>query len=149
MKVGQIAPLQAGVLLLQPPAAAQRAAQLELRLHRRDQLVVVPRLLDVVARAAAHRFDRARHAAPPGHDQDRQRRIDRLHPLEQLEPLLAGRRVARVVEVDERDVEVRSLERGDELGRRSGGGDVEALAAEQQLQRVEDVDLIVGDEDAA
>ena len=69
--------------------------------------------------------------------------------LEQLEPLLARRRVARVVEVDERHVEVRSLERGDELGRRGGGGDVEALAAQQQLQRVEDVDLIVGDQDAA
>ncbi len=145
----QVAPLQARVFFLQAPAAPQRAAQLELRLHRRDQLVVVPRLLDVVARAAPHRLHGARDAAPAGHHQHRQRRIDRLHPVEQLEPFLPGCRVTRVVEIDQRDVEVRPLELVDELGRRRSGGDLIPLAAQQELEGIEDVDLIVGDEHAA
>ena len=45
----------------------------------REQARVVPRLLDEVARAAAHRLDRDLDAAPRRHHDDRQRRIDRLN----------------------------------------------------------------------
>ena len=54
-----------------------------------QQPLVVPRLLDVVARAAAHRLDRAGDAAPRRHDEDRQRRIERPDALHQVEAFLA------------------------------------------------------------
>ena len=63
-------------------------------------------------------------------------------------PFLARGGVARVVQVDQRDVEVAGLDRGQHAGRRRGGLDVAALALEQQAQRLEDVGLIVRDEDA-
>ena len=84
---GRRAALQPRVRLLQPLVAPHRAAQLDLRPHRRQQPLVVPGLLDVVARAAPHRLDRAGDAAPRGHDQHRQRRVERSDPLDQVEAL--------------------------------------------------------------
>ena len=111
---------QQRVLGLEPLALAQRLAQLDLRADDRQQPRVVPRLLDEVARAAAHRLDRDFDAAPGRHDDDRQRRIDALDARQQVEPFLARRRVARVVQVDQRDVELARLDRGQHAGRRRG-----------------------------
>ena len=68
------------VLGLEPLALAERLAQLDLRADDREQPRVVPGLLDEVARAAAHRLDGDLDAAPRGHDDDRQRRIEALRP---------------------------------------------------------------------
>ena len=130
---GRRAPLQPGVGLLQPLVAPHRAAQLDLRPHRRQQLVVVPRLLDVVARAAAHGLDRPGDAAEPGHHQDRQRRVERPDALHQVEAFLARRRVAGVVEIEDDEVEVRRLEALEGLGRRAGRRDLVALVEQQEL----------------
>jgi len=54
---------------------AQRARELHLRAHDRQDAGVLPRLLDEVAGAAAHRLHRHLDAAPGGHDDDRQGRI--------------------------------------------------------------------------
>jgi hypothetical protein len=145
----QDSPLKTGVLFLQTPASAKRAPQLQLRLHRRDELVIVPGFFDVVARAAAHGLHRARDAAPSGHDQHGQRRVDGPHSIEQLEAFLPGRRVTRVVEVDQGHVEVGTLELVDQLGGRRRGRDFIALAPQQKFQGIENVDLVVGDEHAA
>ena len=66
------------VLRLEPLPLAQRLAQLDLRANDRQEAGVVPRLLDEVTGAAAHRFDGHFDAAPGGHDDDRQCRIDAL-----------------------------------------------------------------------
>ena len=50
---------------------APRAAGGDLRTQRREQMRVVPRLLDEVAHAPPHRLDREIDAAPAGHDDDR------------------------------------------------------------------------------
>ena len=121
MNAGVDAALQPRVCFLQPLVAPQRAPQLDLRPHRRQQPVVVPRLLDVVARAAPHRFDRARDAAPRRHDEHGQRRIERADPLHQVESFLAGGRVARVVQVEDREVEVGGLEPLERLAGRARG----------------------------
>ena len=95
-----------------PPAAAgcaaARAAARSASAPQRAA-VVVPRLLDVVARAAAHRLDRAGDAAP-GRSSTSTGSVGSIDsdPLHQVEALLAGRRVARVVQVEEREVEVRA-----------------------------------------
>ena len=68
---------------------------------------------------------------------------------EQVEAFLAGGRVARVIQVDEhRVVELagQGLANG---GGRLCGIDCEACRAQQQLQRFEDVRLIVSRQDAA
>ena len=139
---------QQRVLGLEPLPLAQRLAQLDLRADDRQQPGVVPRLLDEVARAAAHRLDGDFDAAPGRHDDDRQRRIDALDARQQVQAFFARRRVARVVQVDQRDVELARLERGEHAGRRRRGLEVEAFGLEQQPQRLEDVRLVVGDEHA-
>ena len=88
-------------------SCAERAAQLDLGAQGREQARVVPRLLDEVARAAAHRLDRLVDAAPRRHDDHGQRRRRAPGAREQqVEPLAPGGGVARVVEVHEHGVEV-------------------------------------------
>ena len=67
---------------------------------------VVPGLLDEVARAAAHGLDGQFDAAPGGHHDHRQRGVERLDAVEQVETFLAGGGVARVVEVHQDGVEI-------------------------------------------
>ena len=135
------------VLALQPPGAAQRASQLDLGAQGGQEPVVVPRLLDEIARAAAHRLDRLLDAAPRGHHDRRQRGVEGLELRDQLQSLAAGGGVARVVEIEEHRVEVGGLHRREHAGGRGGGLDVVALALQQQPQRLADVRLVVRDED--
>ena len=137
------------VLGFEPLAAAQRARQLDLRPHDGQQPRVVPRLLDEVAGAAAHRLDGDVDAAPGGHHHRRQRRVHGPHGVQEVEAFLARGRVAGVVQVHQEDVELLVLERGDDAGRRGGGVDQVALGLEQQPQRLEHVGLVVGDEQPA
>ena len=122
-------------------------AQVDLRSHRDQQPLVVPRLLDIVARAAAHRLDGAGDAAPRRHDEDGQRGIDRADPLDEVQAFLPGGRVAGVVEVEDGQIEVGRFDALDRLGRRARLDHLEAFVEEQQAQRIEDVRLVVGDQD--
>ena len=135
------------VLGLQPLPLAQRLTQFDLRADDREQPRVVPGLLDEIARAAAHRFDRHLDAAPRGHHHDRERRVDALDAREQVQPLLARRRVARVVEVDQRDIELARLDGRQHAGRRRCGLQLKSFGLQQQAERLQDVRLIVRDED--
>ena len=75
--------------------------------------------------------------------------VGRVDAAQQVEPLLARRRVARVVQVDEHDVVVALASSAVSTARgRVDGVDLVALALEQQPQRFEHVGLVVGDEDA-
>ena len=132
---------------LELPPAADRAPQLGLGPHDRQQPLVVPRLLDEVARAAAHRLDRHVHRSPGGHHHDGQRLVGGVNPLQQVEPFLARGRVARVVEIHQDDVVVLQLERAEDLLRRGRRVDGVAFGLQQQPQRFEHVGLVVGDEE--
>src|SRR6267378_2201210 len=89
----------------------QRAAQLHLRAHDAEQAGIVPGLGDEIARPPAHRLHGQLHARPRRHHHHRQRPVDGLQPGQEVEPLLARRGVARVVEVDESDVDLALLKR--------------------------------------
>ena len=75
------------VLGLEPLAPLQRAAELHLRAQDGQQPRVLPRLLDEVARAAAHGLDRQVDAAPRGHHDDRHGSVELLQPREEREAL--------------------------------------------------------------
>src|SRR5262249_32521286 len=62
-------------------------------------------------------------------------------------PLLAGGRVARVVQVHQHRIEVRFLECGQDARRRRSRHELEAFPPQQEPQRLEHVRLIVGDQD--
>ena len=128
--------------------APERPAELDLGPKGGEEPGVVPRLLDEVARAPAHRLDGLVHAAPGGHHHRGQRGVEGLELGDQLQALAAGGGVAGVVEVEQDGVEVGSLHRGQHGGRRAGGLDGVAFALEQQAQRLADVGLVVRDEDA-
>jgi hypothetical protein len=134
------------VLGVEPARAAQRAPELDEVAQRHEEPRVVPRLLDVVLCAAAHRLDRAADAPPRRHHRHRQVRLELLEAVEQVEPLLSGRRVARVVHVHQQRVVVASLERRQHAGGRRHGDDLEPLPLEQQAQRLQHVRLVVSDE---
>ena len=109
---------------------------------------VVPGLLDEIARAPAHRLDGDLDAAPGRHDDDGQRRVESLDAREQVEAFLARGRIARVVQIDERDVELARLDGREHPGRRRRRLELESLGLEQQPQRFEDIGLVVGDQHA-
>ena len=66
--------------------------------------------------------------------------------LDERDALLAGGRVARVVEVDERDVDVLARRDVEDAGGRRRRRDLESLALQQELQRGEDVRLVIRNE---
>ena len=146
---GAVGPLiaQDPVLCLEPLAAAQGAGQLDLCAHDREHALVVPGLLDEVPRAPAHGLDCQFHRAPGGHDDDRHRRVERLELREEREAFESRRRVPRVVEVDQRDVEVARVDGGQHAGGGGGGVDLAPLRLQQQAQRLKDVGLVVGQQD--
>ena len=123
-------------------------AELHLRRQRRQQPVVVPRLLNVVARASSHRFDGTVNAPPAGHDNDGQVRILASDVPQQVQPLAPRRGVAGVVEVHQHAVEVTGSDRRNNGFRRIGGQHLEARVLQQNTQRFNDVRLIVGHQHA-
>ncbi len=111
-----------------------------------EQAGVVPRLLHEVPGAAAHRLDHKVDAPPGGHDDDGEGLLALLDFGDEVEAFLAGRRVARVVQVHQDRVEVPGLDRVQQRRRRAGGLDAVAFGLEQEPQGLEHVGLIVGDQ---
>src|SRR5437016_13046162 len=146
-QLGEALPAQRTVFALELLTATQRPTELDLGAECREQPAVVPRLLDEVARAAAHRLDGAVDAGPGGHHHDWGRGVEPLEPREQLESFRPGRRVAGVVQVDQEGVEVAGVQGGQHGARRGGGLHLVAFTLEEQLEGFEDVRFVVGDED--
>ena len=138
--------LERSVFGFEPLLPPQGARQLDLGADDGQQPGVLPRLLDEIARAAAHRFDRDLDAAPRGHDHHRERRVVPAQLRQEIEALLAGRRVARVVQVHQHDVVLVAVDRLQDRRRRPGRIDLEPLGLQQQAQRLEHIRLIIGDE---
>ena len=139
---------QRAVLRLQALALAQRAAEFDLRLENRREPRIVPRLLDEIARAAAHGFDGQFHAAPRGHDDHRQRGVEQFDAVEQFQPFLPAGGVAGVVEVHQDGVEIARFHCVDHGGGRVDGHGLVAFALHEEAQRFENIRLVVGDQDA-
>ena len=135
------------VLTLEPPGTPERPAELDLCPKGDQQSGVVPRLLDEVASAPAHRLDGLVHAAPGGHDHCGQRGVERLQLGDELQAFAAGGGVAGVVEIEQDGVEVVRLDGGQDRGRRGDRLDGVPFALEQQAKRLTDIGLIVRDED--
>ena len=127
----------------------QGAMQFDLGAQDGEQALVLPRLLDKVARAAAHGFDRQADIAPRGHDDDRHAAVERDDLRQQVEALLSRRCIAGVVQVDEDRVVKLASQRLAHRRRRFRGVDGEARRTQQQFERFEDVRLIVGRKNAS
>ena len=139
---------QSRVFRAKPPGLPGGLAESDLAAQHAREPRVVPGLLDEVARAAAHRLDRELDAAPGRHDDHRQLRVELPQRHEQCQTFLAGCRVARVVEIDERRREAPG--RGG-LQRGRWGLDAMHFVApgfQEQSQRVAHVALVIGDEDS-
>ena len=139
---------QRAVLRFQALSAAQGAAEFDLRLQNGRQARVVPRLLDEIARAAAHGFDGEFDAAPRGHDDHGQRGVESLDAVEEFEAFLPAGGVAGVVEVHENGVEIARFHFVDDGGGRVDGNGPVAFALHEEAQRFENIRLIVGNQDA-
>ena len=69
--------------------ALQSAMQFDLGAQDGQQAFVLPRLLNEVARAAAHGLDRQSHVAPGRHDDDRNAAVEGDDLREQVETFLS------------------------------------------------------------
>ena len=117
--------------------------------NRGEQALVVPGLLDEIAGAAAHGFDREVDAAPGGHHDHGRGVALRFEAGQQVHAFLAGGGVARVVEVGQDQIEV--VRRGPLRSSARGESTVTAFAAlafEQEPQGFQHVGLIVADQHA-
>ena len=139
---------QRAVLRFQALSAAQGAAEFDLGLQNRREPRVVPRLLDEIARAAAHGFDGEFDAAPRGHDDHRERGVQGLYAVEQFEAFLPAGGVAGVVEVHQNRVEIARFHFVDHGGGRVHGNSPVVFTLHEEAQRFENIRLIVGNQDA-
>ena len=140
---------QEAVLRFQPVVAPPNAGQFELRAHGGQHAGVLPGFLDEVARAPAHGFHGEIDGGPGGHDDHGRRALGGEQAAEKVQAFLAAGGVARVVQVDEREVEFFLLHGGHGFRRGRDRHGLEALPFEQQAQGIAHGGLIVGNEDAA
>src|SRR5262249_5838996 len=101
-------------------AAARAACGYVIAQHSK-QPRVLPRLLNAVGGAATHRLDRQLDIGPGGHRHDWQSAVERPNPRDQIKSLLPRRRIARVIEVYQNQVEIARSDRFERFGWRSSG----------------------------
>src|SRR3954451_14727138 len=97
MQLAYLANLLAPFGLL-APILTNLLPALNLPLDGVQDLLIVPGLLDEVAGAATHRLDCQLHAAPSGHNHERQAVVEGLDAGEQFQALDARGGVARVIQ---------------------------------------------------
>ncbi len=139
---------QQTILGFEALALAQGLRKLDLSFQNREQARVLPRLLDEILGAAAHRFDGEFKAAPRRHHDDGKRAVLRPDIRKQVEAFLAGRGVARVIQIHQQPVEFAGFERREHRGWRCDGFDVESFAFQQQTQCFANVRLVVGNQNS-
>ncbi len=118
-------------------------ARIGLLANGRDQPLVLPRLLNEIARAAPHGFHRQIETAPRGHHHHRSGVALGLQAGQEIHALRARSRIARIVEVQQDQVEglaARPIQQG---GRRFHRHRLPALTLQKQPQRLADVRLVV------
>ena len=141
-------PSEADVLGLEPLGTPQGPRQVDLRPDRGQQPLVVPRLLDVVARSPAHRLHSSVHTCPRGHGDHRQRFVQLAQGPEQVQSLPSGRGVAGIVQIEQHEIEISLLDGALDRVRGRDSRGLVALALQQEEQSLQDVGLVVRDQDA-
>ena len=132
-------------------AAAQFAAlasQADLLAEDFQKPRVGPGLLHKVAYAKLHGFHGEAHGGPAGHRDDRRSVLDFPQTAEHIQSFAAGGGVARIVEIDEENIELLAAYRRQQVRRRIDGFDAVAVPFEQQAQRVEHVLLVVSNQNS-
>ena len=128
---------------------AQRAQGLDAPLGEDfEQPRVGPGLLHKVAHAELHRFDGQAHRGPSGHGHDRRSVLDFLEPGEKVQAFAAGRGVARIVQVNEENVELLAAHSSQQLRRGIHRFNAIAMPFEQEAQRIKYVLLVIGNENS-
>src|SRR4030095_3995766 len=115
---------------------------------RIDQVPVIPGFLNEVASTISHRFDGKFHAAPGRHQHYGWRLVQLGNSRQQLKALTAGGGVASIVHVQKQNVVVAGLDCFNDGSRRACDIDDKAFVLQKQLQRFEDVGLVVRDKNA-
>ena len=147
-KLGTSFNAQQTVFSGQPFRSLQRAMQLDLGPQNGKQPLVLPRLLNKIARASPHGLDRQVHVAPCGHHDDRERAVDCDNIGKESQPFLPGGGVAGIVQIDQHRI-VGRTRKG--FARKLGGADyinLVALRLQQQFNGFQNVLLVVGSQDA-
>ncbi len=133
-----------GFQTLGPPHSA---VKINLRADNAEQALIVPRLLNEVAGAAAHGFNGQFHAAPRGHHDDGQLAVNTLNLQQQVNSLLPRCRVPMVVQVHQHQIELARLQRFNHSKRIADSLSRIAFRFQQQAQSFADIGLIIGDKD--
>ena len=134
---------------LEALGATVELVELELGAEDGEEAGVIPGLLDEVGGAAAHGFNGEVYVGPCGHDDDGKVGFALADGGKEVEALLAGSGVAGVVEVEEAAVELLLGEAEEDFVGGAGGFERVAFGAQEEVERVEDVGLVVGDEESA
>src|SRR5262245_57643616 len=119
---------------------------LEERLHRGDELLVVPRLREVIDGALLDELDRGLERRPRGHEEDRKLRVERAHLPEQRDPLLPARGPRREVHVLEDEPRLAPLDDPGRSLRPVGDDRRDVVEIEEDLKSSRDRGLILHDE---
>ena len=116
-----------------------------LRAQGRKQLRIVPGLLHEIGGAALHGFHRQPDAAPSRHHDHGQGAVELLHARQQVQAFLAGSRVEGVVQVHQQHVVLAVVQPIQHGFRRVYRFDLVAFPLQQQVQRFQNIRLVVGD----
>jgi transcriptional regulator CtsR len=111
-----------------------------------EQPLVLPGLLDEVTRAALDAFDGQVDVAPRRHHDHRKPRIELLDAGQQIEAFPAGGGVARVIQVDQHHIVVALVQRLHQQLRQSHAVHIDRLRLEQQLNCLQNMRLVVGNQ---
>ena len=137
------------LLIRPPPRFTALPAQGDLFFQDFHQPRVAPGLLHEIAYAVLHGRDRQTYGGPSGHGYHRGSIRHLLQVTEHIQTFPAGRSIARVIQVHEEKIEL-AFRQGREQVRWGAHGfkDI-SVRLEKQLQSIQHVLLIVGNENSA
>ncbi len=140
--------LEETILRSQAFCAKQGSTQFDLGAQDGQKPLVLPRLLDEVARSAPHGFNRQIHAAPRGHYDDGKIAVNRDDFRKERETLLPRSCVASVIQIDKYSIIDTGGQRFPKLLGRIDTVHAITLRMKQQLKGFENVLLVVCCQDA-
>ncbi len=127
-------------------ARARRLARLQQTLHRRDQLLVVPRLTEVIGGAFLHELHSRLERCPGGDEENRQIGIDRSQPAKKFDAFLPARIAGSEVHVLQHDAHFAAFDHRDRTLRARCALALDRVQIEKNGQRFRDRGLILDDE---
>ena len=113
-----------------------------------EQPQVIPRLLHKIGCAAMHRIHGQLDVSPRGHHHHRRAIGPDAELVQQVEPFLPRRRIARIVQVHQNQIERTRIQRPQQSLRRVHGFRQISGALQQQPKSLQDVRLVIADQDS-